>query len=73
MQQEAFVPALKRWYMPQEIVSEYRWQWEYTNYARDPYRRYFSPEQEGDYFYDLYGRYLDQWLAGVRLAAAAAD
>ena len=63
MQQEAFVPALKRWYMPQEIAPEYRWQWEYTNYARDPYRRYFSPAQEGDYFYDLYGRYLTKgWL-----------
>ena len=62
-QQAALVPALKRWYMPQEMAPEYRWQWEYTNYAQTPYRRYFSPAQEGDYFYDLYGRYLTKgWL-----------
>ena len=49
--------------MPQEIANEYRWQWDYTNYAKDKYRRYSSPQQEGDYFYDLYGRYLTKgWL-----------
>ena len=63
MRGSAFVPALKRWYMPQEIAEEYRWQWQYTNYAREPYRRYFSQAQEGDYFYDIYGRYLTKgWL-----------
>ena len=63
MQQAAFVPALKRWYLPQEIANEYRWQWDYTNYANDKYRRYISPQDEGDYFYDLYGRYLTKgWL-----------
>ena len=40
MQRAAFEPALKRWYLPQEIADEYRWQWEYTNYARENYRRY---------------------------------
>ena len=63
MQPAAFVPALKRWYMPQEIADEYRWQWAYTNYAKDPYRGYISTAQEGDYFYDQYGRYLTKgWL-----------
>ena len=63
MQGASFAPSLKRWYMPQEIASEHRWQWQYTNYARDKYRRYFSPQQEGDYFYDIYGRYLSKgWL-----------
>jgi hypothetical protein len=63
MRSSAFAPALKRWYMPQEIAEEYRWQWQYTNYAREPYRRYFSQAQEGDYFYDIYGRYLTKgWL-----------
>ena len=28
-------PAVRRWYVPQELYSEYHWrQWEYTNYAR---------------------------------------
>ncbi|NKB67739.1 MAG: hypothetical protein GKR89_11810 [Candidatus Latescibacteria bacterium] len=63
MQQAAFAPALKRWYLPQEVANEYRWQWEYTNYARTAYRPYLSPQQEGDYFYDQYGRYLTKgWL-----------
>jgi hypothetical protein len=59
----AFVPALKRWYLPQEVVNEHRWQWEYTNYASDNYQRYLSTQQEGDHFYDVYGRYLTKgWL-----------
>ena len=63
MQKTTFAPSLKRWYMPQEIADEYRWQWDYTNYAKDKYRRYPTPQQEGDYFYDLYGRYLTKgWL-----------
>ncbi len=63
MQQAAFAPALKRWYLPQEVANEYRWQCEYTNYARTAYRPYLSPQQEGDYFYDQYGRYLTKgWL-----------
>jgi hypothetical protein len=63
MQKSTFAPSLKRWYMPQEVADEYRWQWDYTNYAKDKYRRYSSTKQEGDYFYDLYGRYLTKgWL-----------
>ena len=73
VQQAAFVPALKRWYMPQEIAAEYRWQWEYTNYATDPYRRYFSPRAGRRLFLRPVRALFDQGLAGVRLAAAAAD
>ena len=50
--------------MPQELYEEYRWrQWQYTNRARLPYRRYVEVDLQGDYFYDLYGNYLTQgWL-----------
>lgn len=63
LQMGAFYPSLKKWYLPQEVASESRWQWEYTNYARSYYLRYIEPEQEGDHFYDLYGRFLTHgWL-----------
>ena len=57
-------PAVKRWYVPQELFSEYRWkQWEYTNYAKKLYERYVYTALEGDYFYDLYGNFLTRgWL-----------
>ena len=60
----AIDPALRRWYVPQELYDENRWrQWEYTNRARDPYQRYVETDLEGEYFYDLYGNYLTQgWL-----------
>ena len=47
-----------------ELYEEYRWrQWQYTNRARLPYRRYVEVDLQGDYFYDLYGNYLTQgWL-----------
>ena len=36
----ALDPAMRRWYVPQELYKEYEWrQWEYTNYARRPYER----------------------------------
>jgi len=61
---DALDPALRRWYVPQELFSEYPWrQWAYTNRAHEPYGRYVPIDLEGDYFYDLYGNYLTQgWL-----------
>ena len=60
----ALDPAVRRWYVPQELYKEYQWrQWEYTNYARRPYERYVQTTLEGDYFYDLYGNFLTRgWL-----------
>jgi hypothetical protein len=60
----ALDPAVRRWYVPQELFKEYQWrQWEYANYARDPYQRYVSTSLEGDYFYDIYGNFLTRgWL-----------
>ena len=60
----ALDPAVKKWYVPQELFREYQWkQWEYTNYARDFYKRYVDIALEGDYFYDLYGNFVTRgWL-----------
>ena len=60
----ALDPAMRRWYVPQELYEEHRWrQWQDTNRARLPYRRYVDVDLQGDYFYDLYGNYLTQgWL-----------
>ncbi|MGB1717937.1 MAG: hypothetical protein ACPHO6_07270, partial [Candidatus Latescibacterota bacterium] len=60
----ALDPAVKKWYVPQELATEYGWrQWEYSNYARDPYQRYVSTALEGDYFYDFYGNFIGRgWL-----------
>ena len=57
-------PAVRRWYVPQELYKEYEWrQWQYTNYARNSYQRYVETPLEGDYFYDLYGNYVTRgWL-----------
>ena len=61
---DALDPTLKKWYVPQELYELYGWrQWEYSNYARQPYQRYISTSHEGDPFYDLYGNYLTRgWL-----------
>ena len=61
---DALDPAVKRWYIPQELYSEYNWrQWEYSNYARDLYQRYVDTALEGDYFYDLFGNFVTKgWL-----------
>ena len=33
----ALDPAVKKWYVPQELYVDYGWrQWEYSNYARTP-------------------------------------
>jgi hypothetical protein len=56
---DALDPAVKKWYVPQELFNEYQWrQQSYTNYARQKYQRYVSTTQEGFYFYDLYGNYI---------------
>lgn len=56
---DALDPAVKKWYIPQELFNEYQWrQQDYTNYARQNYERYVSTTQEGYYFYDLYGNYI---------------
>jgi len=60
----ALDPAVKKWYVPQELFREYQWkQWEYTNYARELYRRYVDISLEGDYFYDFFGNFVTRgWL-----------
>ena len=60
----AIDPAIRKWYVPQELYLDYRWhQWEYTNYARDHYQRYIDTSLEGEYFYDIYGNSLPRgWL-----------
>ena len=56
---DALDPAVKKWYVPQELFNEYQWrQQEYTNYARRQFQRYVGTAQEGDFFYDLYGNYV---------------
>ncbi|MFA6109882.1 MAG: hypothetical protein WDA75_14040 [Candidatus Latescibacterota bacterium] len=61
---DALDPALRKWYVPQELYSEYRWQQaQYTNYAREAYQRYVSTSLEGRYYYDEYGNLLTRgWL-----------
>ena len=61
---EAVDPAVRKWYVPQELYSQSGfWQWETTNYAREPYLGYVNNTLEGDFFYDLYGNLLTQgWL-----------
>lgn len=60
----ALDPALRKWYVPQELYEEYQWrQWEYTNYARERFQRYVNSTLEGDYFYDIYGTFTTRgWL-----------
>ena len=61
---DALDPAIRKWYVPQELYAEYGWkQWEYANYARQNYQRYVSTSLEGNYFYDVYGNFLTRgWL-----------
>ncbi|OPX32485.1 MAG: hypothetical protein B1H40_02450 [Candidatus Latescibacteria bacterium 4484_181] len=55
----AIEPALRKWYIPQELYSEFGWeQWRYTNYAKDIYRRYTNIGLEGYRYYDIYGQYI---------------
>ncbi len=61
---DALDPAVRKWYVPQELFNAYRWrQWETSNYARTPYQRYVRTSLEGDHFYDIYGGYVTRgWL-----------
>ncbi|MSR83141.1 MAG: hypothetical protein EXS58_09485 [Candidatus Latescibacteria bacterium] len=61
---DALDPSLKKWYIPQELYNEYRWrQWEYSNYAREQYKRYVNTNLQGDYFYDFFGNFVTRgWL-----------
>lgn len=61
---DALDPAVRKWYVPQELYNEYGWwPWEYTNYARERYERYVETNLQGDYFYDIYGGYITRgWL-----------
>ncbi len=61
---DALDPAVRKWYVPQELYSEYRWQHtQYSNYARESYQRYVRTAIEGNYFYDLFGNFLNRgWL-----------
>jgi hypothetical protein len=61
---DALDPVVRKWYVPQELYHEYRWQQgEYANYARQNYQRYVSTALEGNYFYDVYGNFLTRgWL-----------
>ena len=61
---DALDPAIRKWYVPQELYAEYQWrQWEYANYAREPYQRYVSASLAGDFHYDMYGNLLTRgWL-----------
>lgn len=60
----ALDPVVRKWYVPQELYSEYGWNpRDYSNYANQLYQRYVSTALEGDYFYDIYGNYLMRgWL-----------
>ena len=57
-------PSVRKWYLPQELLHEYKWRpWETRNYAREPYRRYRSILSEGTYLYDRFGKYLTRgWV-----------
>jgi len=61
---DALDPAVRKWYVSQELYAEYQWQqWKYSNYARENYQRYVSTSLEGNFFYDLYGNYVTRgWL-----------
>ena len=49
---------------PKNCIKEYQWrQWEYSNYAREPYQRYVDTALEGDFFYDFFGNLVTRgWL-----------
>lgn len=58
---EALAPTLRKWYVPQTLYLQYQWkQWEYSNYAKDPYRRYVDVFLEGRSHYDIFGNYISR-------------
>jgi hypothetical protein len=63
LRMEAVRPSVQKWYIPQGQTSQYRRQWEFTNYAKQRYQRYLEPSLEGNDFYDIFGRNLQRgWL-----------
>ncbi len=54
---DALDPTIQRWYLPPTLFGEYgrHNQWDYSNYALTPSRRYLERGLEGDYYYDVYG------------------
>ena len=55
----ALVPNRRKWFLPQNLYHEYQWRgWEYSNYARDRYRRYVDITLQGDRHYDPFGNYI---------------
>ncbi|HIE03894.1 MAG TPA: hypothetical protein EYP61_03950 [Candidatus Latescibacteria bacterium] len=55
----ALEPALRKWYVPQELYYMYGWeQWRYSNYARDLYKRYVDINLQGNRYYDIFGNYV---------------
>ena len=51
---EALDPTLMKWYQPQELYNQYRWSWwNYSNYARQSYRRYVDVGRSSSSF-DLF-------------------
>ena len=57
-------PSRMRWYMPQELITEYsRRQWETNNFAHEAYGSYVAQNIEGDLYYDMYGNEITRgWL-----------
>jgi hypothetical protein len=56
---ETLEPSLRKWYLPQELYREYGWEgWEYSNYAKEHYKRYVDIRLEGRGYYDMYGNYI---------------
>jgi len=55
---ETLVPAVRKWYLPQTLYTLYDWKgYEYTNYARQIYRRYVDTEYEDARLPFLYHHY----------------
>ena len=61
---DALDPALRKWYVTQELFPEYQWRhWSTTNYAKQHYKPYYLGYYGGfsrdfDYFYDSFGNYI---------------
>jgi len=56
---DALAPNIMKWYLPQQLYYEYGWKgWEYTNYAKELYRRYTNIVLEGEKYYDIFGNYV---------------
>ncbi|HDI00421.1 MAG TPA: hypothetical protein ENF74_05475 [Firmicutes bacterium] len=56
---EALNPTLRKWYVPQELYKVYGWkQWQYSNYAREHYKRYVDYALEGFSQYDIFGSFV---------------